>query len=244
MLYTENLEAELKTVLENLELKERKTNYRMVISKEVKDRDWEIISIDWLDLKNYKKNPVVLLDHSYKVENIVWKTIKLKKEWKELIADFVFVDTENGQLAEKLYEAWLLKASSIWFIVKERNTNDFTQITKSELLEWSLVAVPANAEALSLDWKLYEDAKTKGFIIEETKEEKQKEETKTKTKTEMEEIKIELAEIKSILKTLVDDKTEKEEVEKEAKEVLEKKQTLQTIDRDLSSILRNMKNLI
>jgi len=60
----------------------------------------------------------------------------------------------------------------------------------------------------------------------------------------MEEIKIELAEIKSILKTLVDDKTEKEEVEKEAKEVLEKKQTLQTIDRDLSSILRNMKNLI
>jgi len=39
MLYTENLEAELKTVLENLELKERKTNYRMVISKEVKDRD-------------------------------------------------------------------------------------------------------------------------------------------------------------------------------------------------------------
>jgi len=60
----------------------------------------------------------------------------------------------------------------------------------------------------------------------------------------MEEIKTELAEIKSILKTLANDKAEKEEVEKEAQEVLEKKQTLQTIDRDLSSILRNMKNLI
>jgi len=36
-------------------------------------------------------------------------------------------------------------------MVKERNANDFTKITKSELLEWSLVAVPANAEALSLD---------------------------------------------------------------------------------------------
>jgi hypothetical protein len=30
-----------------------------------------------MDLKAYKKNPVVLLDHSYKVENIVGKTTKI-----------------------------------------------------------------------------------------------------------------------------------------------------------------------
>jgi hypothetical protein len=39
MLYTEKLETELKSVLENVELKERKTTYKMIISKEVSDRD-------------------------------------------------------------------------------------------------------------------------------------------------------------------------------------------------------------
>jgi len=240
MLYTEKLKKELDTVLQEVELKERKTTYNMVISKEIKDRDWETVILDWLDMKNYKKNPVVLLDHSYKVENIVWKTIRLKREGKNLIAEFVFIDSENGKLAEKLYEAWLLKASSIWFISKKRDEKDFSRIMESELLEWSLVAVPANAEALSIDWKLYEEAKIKWFIKEEKKEEVKEE---IKEVNELEEIKKELAEIKSILKTFVDDKTKKEEVENEAKVILAKKQTLQSIDSDLSSILRNMKNL-
>lgn len=167
MLITEKLAWELSKIFEWLELKERQTTYKMIISKEVKDRDWETIIVSWIDTKQYKKNPVVLLDHSYKVENIVGKTTKIYIEWNELIADFVFVDTENWEMAEKLYNAWVLKASSIGFIPKERDSNDFTKITKCELLEWSLVAVPCNQDALSLDWKLFEEAKSKGFIIEE-----------------------------------------------------------------------------
>jgi hypothetical protein len=113
MLYTEKLEVELKSVLETVELKERKTKYNMIVSKEVKDRDGETVMLDGMDMKNYKKNPVVLIDHSYKVEDIVGKTTKLKRDGNELIAEFVFIDTPKGELAEKLYEAGLLKASSI-----------------------------------------------------------------------------------------------------------------------------------
>lgn len=233
MLLNETLATELKNILTNVELKERPTTYKMVISKEVPDRDGETVIINWIDLKNYKKNPVVLLDHNYKVENIVWKTIKITTEWNQLIADFVFIDTEKGALAEKLYNAWLLKASSIWFISKQRNPNDFSIIEKSELLEWSLVAVPCNQEALSLDWKTYEEAVQKWFIIEEKKEEV----------TEMQEIKKELAEIKSLLKNLTDDKVKKEEIEKQEQEALEKKQILQQIDNAVGVALKNIKLL-
>ena len=183
-----------------------------------------------MDLKNYKKNPVVLLDHSYKVENIVAKTTKLTMEDNTLVADFVFIDTENGKLAQKLYEAGLLKASSIGFMAKQRDQNDFSKIIKSELLEWSLVAVPANAEALSLDAKVMEEAISKGFI--------QKQEV-----NEMQDIKNELAEIKSILLALKTDDKEVKEIDNKKEKVLKQKETLQQIDRAVGEALKNLKFL-
>lgn len=48
-----------------------------------------------MNVKNYIKNPVVLLDHDYRVEKIAGKTKKLYQEGKKWIADFVFADTEN-----------------------------------------------------------------------------------------------------------------------------------------------------
>lgn len=243
MQLTKDLQNDLNSILEQVELKERKKAYKMVISKEVKDRDWETVILSWMDMKNYKKNPVVLIDHSYKVESIVGKTTKLKIEWDELIADFHFIDTENWKLAETLYEAWLLKASSIGFLAKERDNQDYTKITKSELLEWSLVAVPANAESLSLDEKTITKAKNLWLIkeVEDNKEEQQETETKT---NEMEEIKAELAEIKSILKGLADDKAEKEtSIAKEEADIKAKKEFLQAINKWISSSLEKIKLL-
>jgi hypothetical protein len=49
-------------------------------------------------------NPVVLQDHSYKVENIIGKTLSLRVEGNSLVADFVFADTEHGRLAKELYD--------------------------------------------------------------------------------------------------------------------------------------------
>jgi phage head maturation protease len=49
-----------------------------------------------------------------------------------------------------------VKTVSIGFIPKQRSSNDRTIITKSEMLEFSFVAVPANPEALSLDGKIYQ----------------------------------------------------------------------------------------
>ena len=115
-----------------------------------------------------------------------------------LIAEFVFADTEYGNIARKLYEGGFLKTSSIGFIVKERQADNWRNITKCELLEWSLVAVPANPMAISLDAKEYKMALDSGLIKELVKD-------------EMTTIKNELAEIKSMLKTLTDEGTSLEE---------------------------------
>ena len=96
---------------------------------------------------------------------IVGKTKKLEVVGNELIAEFVFADTENGMLAKQLYEAGFLKTSSIGFMIQERDVNDRSRITRWELLEWSLVAVPSNREALSQDRKeLYEKGLAKGLL--------------------------------------------------------------------------------
>jgi len=62
-------------------------------------------------------------------------------------------------------------------------------------------------------------------------------------KKEFSEMKSELSEIKTLLKTLADDKAEKEDLEKQEQEALNKKQILQTIDNAVGEALKNLKLL-
>lgn len=211
-----------------------KKTYKMVISKEIEDRGWDIVRLSGIELENYMLNPVVLQDHSYKVENIIWKTLSIKQEGNELIAEFVFADTEKAQLAEKLYNGGFLKGSSIGFIKKWIEPTNPNIITIFELVEWSLVAIPCNPRALSMDKKDIEDALSFGLIIEEKQEE---------NKSEISEIKQELAEIKQILKSLVDSKTQENTKEAEELEILRKKELLQAIARGTNQALEAIKKL-
>ena len=151
-LYTKELAEQLTKAIEAVEVKalESETS-KMIISEEKADRDGETIILAGGDFKNYKKNPVVLIDHSYKVDHIVGKTISLTLEGKQLIAEWQWADTEDAQTAKQLYDGGFLKTSSIGFIPLQRDESDRSIIIKWELLEWSLVAVPCNPNALSLD---------------------------------------------------------------------------------------------
>lgn len=144
-----------------------KQTYRMVISQQTVDRDWDVVMIDGINIDYYMTSPVVLVNHEYKIEKIAGKTITLEKVGNQLIAEFIFADTELGQLAEKLYNGWFLKASSIGFLLKKRDQNNWAIITECELIEWSLVAVGSNRQALSLDAKEYELGLSKGLIVKE-----------------------------------------------------------------------------
>lgn len=147
--------------------------FKVVVTSEAVDRDWEIIRADGIDTSKYMTNPVVLVNHEYKVESIVWKTLLLYKENGKTIAEWVFAKwVEKAELIRALYNQWMIKTVSIWFIPTKRNVNDGRIIEKSEMLEFSFVAVPANPEALSLDWKVYQKCVEAWLIKEEKQEEK------------------------------------------------------------------------
>jgi len=223
----------LDTVEKAKEVETTSKKYKMVVSKEVEDRSGEVVLLSGVDLKNYKKNPVVLVDHDYRIEKIVGRTTKIKVEEKELVAEFSFVNTELGRLAEELYEQGFLRASSIGFIPKERS-EDRRTIVKSELLEWSLVAVPCNAEALGMDTKQIELGKQNGLIVEEEHLDDDEEEEVT-----LEKLNSKLLEIEATLQVLAEHKARESEMEA----VREKKELLQSINKATADALHNLKRL-
>lgn len=139
-------------------LDENKDNYfKVIASSEDLDRSGEIIKLDGWDATNYQKNPVILANHSYRVEDIVWKMTKIYKEGKNLIVEWIFTEkTEMWKMCKELYNAGFLKTVSVGFIVKQRREEDKKIIEKAELLEVSFVAVPCNPNAVSLDKKILE----------------------------------------------------------------------------------------
>ncbi len=131
------------------------------ISSEIVDRDQEVISFDGWDLKNYKKNPVVLFGHNYSIPPVakavrIWKSTTDRK----LKAKVVFPEPEVSSLSDTLYRLYkdgFMSAVSVGFLPKkidhhsgtERGKEDpWRTYLKQELLEFSLVPVPANPEAL------------------------------------------------------------------------------------------------
>ena len=120
------------------------------------------------------KNPVIIANHIYKVENIVGKATEIYIKDNQLVIEWVFSSSNPlWVLLADLYEEWMIKSVSVWFIPKSRDKNNAKIITEAELLELSFVAVPCNPNALSLDQKkLLEES----GMIEEFSENKENEE--------------------------------------------------------------------
>lgn len=126
-----------------------------VISTNSPDRDRDCVMPDGMQLANYKKNPVVLWAHDYRSLPIA-KATSVKVEKNRLLADAEFADEADNPMAGSVYrllKKGFLRATSIGFrplkyaINEERRGYDFEE---AELLEFSIVPVPANAEALAL----------------------------------------------------------------------------------------------
>lgn len=118
-----------------------------VASEEVKDREGEILSIDGWDLKNFKKNPVLLYYHNMRPERSLpigkAKSIKFLEVngKKRLVFEPEFEEiTEFGRTVKRFYEEGYLNSFSVGFIPLEKDGNRYI---RQELLEVSAVPVPA-----------------------------------------------------------------------------------------------------
>ena len=167
-----------KEISEKLNVKEigEDWSFKVVASDETIDRAWESIKVSWWELWNFMKNPVIIANHIYKVENIIWKATSVYVEDNRLVVEGIFATTELAQDVRKLYDGWFIKTVSVWFIPKERDPNNMDIITRAELLEVSFVPVPCNPNALSLGKEIVDDLISKGLIIKEETNEQESEE--------------------------------------------------------------------
>jgi HK97 family phage prohead protease len=121
-----------------------------------KDRDGEVLDPAGWDLKNFKKNPVILPAHDYR-QPAIGKAVNIKIEDGKLVFKIKFPPEGDNPLADvyrKLYKGGFMNASSVGFLPLEWKDGDGKgkdpnrTYTKAELLELSLVSVPCNPNAL------------------------------------------------------------------------------------------------
>lgn len=255
MLLTEEKITELKSLIFSFDIKEVKQwrTFRVVASTEDSDRSWEIIKANGWDYSNFMKNPVIIANHVYKIENIVGKATDIYVKDNQLIIEWVFSEANPlGKLLGDLYEEGMVKTVSVWFIPKGRDEGNKRIITNAELLELSFVAVPCNPNALSLDQKsllesfgLIEKEEVwspsssenncDGGVNDSTDESIIEENSKNSTK----EILSTLNDIKSLLEILVDGNTKKlSEANILAKETLQN--VARTVNQGLASFKKSL----
>jgi len=122
--------------------------FEVVITSEDVDRYGEIVAADGIDITAYMQNPVVLWGHSHFTLPIGICT-DIRREGTKTIAKGRFAPEAANPFAQqirRLYDAGIVRATSIGFIVKKMVDN---VITECELIEFSFVSVPANPAALS-----------------------------------------------------------------------------------------------
>ncbi len=119
--------------------------FKIVISTMQTDRYGEIVVQEGIDTDNYLKNPIVLWGHDYYLPPI-GKTIKLIKQKTKTTAYFVFAKTQFAQEIKYLVEEGFVNTASIGFISREFDKDRGMHLS-SELLEFSLIDVPANPGA-------------------------------------------------------------------------------------------------
>ena len=145
----------------DVEIKEsddKKREITVIGSKQINDRDNDIVSIDGMDIKNYKRNPTFIWAHrsSETPENVLGTATKVWKDGKKLMFKLKFLEPEINPRADmvyKMYKAKALRAFSIgfapdWNEAKFNDKRGGFDYGKSELLEISAVPVPANPAAL------------------------------------------------------------------------------------------------
>jgi HK97 family phage prohead protease len=134
------------------------------------DRVGDVVEASGADLANYLRHPVVMADHSYSIERIIGRATALTVDEKGIFARTKYRDTPLAKdafnLAAEGLGAWSIGFRPISFkaMKDEKGITKGFRFTKWEMLEYSQVAIPMNADAvqnaLSKGWVSPENIKT------------------------------------------------------------------------------------
>ncbi len=138
---------------------------RMIGTSEAVDRDGDIIKVNGWDFSNFQKNPVILWGHDYSLPPLgaAFRIVKRRLDNNPVEFSIKFASKGVNPFADMILELFnekIMNASSVGFLpfefdqVEQADIEDTlyanrpgTKFTKQELLELSMVSVPANPAA-------------------------------------------------------------------------------------------------
>lgn len=146
--------TKLFTVARRSDAKIESRNVEFVLSTATADRGHDVVDQCGWKLDAYMKNPVVLWGHNQRIPPI-GRAVNPRVRNGSLVATVEFATAEQHPFAETVFQlvkGGFVNAGSVGFLPLKWNWNaerggiDFIE---QELLEYSIVGVPMNPEALS-----------------------------------------------------------------------------------------------
>lgn len=152
------------------------------------------------DLTEFAKNPIMLLDHNGSVKSVAGSYVEFKEDAKGLFVRGVFTKSQLPEMvhARTLIKEGHLKTFSIGGRFMYENPDNYNHLTLAKIYEISIVAVPADPNALfspdnetgkateadSAEVKPAEKEEEKPTEVEEKNEEEQTSEEKPQEEKE------------------------------------------------------------
>jgi HK97 family phage prohead protease/HK97 family phage major capsid protein len=134
---------------------EKVSGMEFILSDETPDRLDDVIMSDGWELKAFKKNPIALFGHNSTFPIGKWSNVRVEN--KQLRGHLELAPEGTSQRIDeirRLIDADILKAVSVGFKpieVKDRDGSEWGSVyVKCELVETSVVSVPANPNALAV----------------------------------------------------------------------------------------------
>lgn len=144
-------------------------SFTAIASTNSMDRHGEVVDNNGWELKAFKKNPVILWGHDHSEPAIGIS----KKTWVEgtgktaklMIQPMLHDVTEKARAIKALIDMGVIKTLSVGF--KPLESPDGITFTKNELLEVSMVNVPANGDAMIMAYKGLKKAEISDDVMED-----------------------------------------------------------------------------
>jgi HK97 family phage prohead protease/HK97 family phage major capsid protein len=126
-----------------------------VLSDATPDRMGDVIEADGWDLSNFKKNPIALFNHNANFPIGKWVNVRtVNGELRSRLQLAPAGTSDRIDEIRRLVEADILRAVSVGFLPRKseplsKNGSGY-RFTQTELVETSLVSIPANPNALAV----------------------------------------------------------------------------------------------
>lgn len=141
------------------DIDEKERTITHVITNETINRHRQLVRASGMDDKSYSSNPIVLFNHggdwmaTGETVMLIGSSLWRKQDNKDIIAKTKFATTQLANDVWQLNVDGHMRAWSIGFNVDEYTINEkeeYIDITKWQMLEYSGVYIPANPEALNI----------------------------------------------------------------------------------------------